>query len=507
MRATLPFPAAAAEALSVSDVLDRVRRGIRAALPGAVWIHGEVARFAERSGRCEIELVDPECASAARPMLSCVCWQEAWGPLRRRLAFAGAELREGLRVSVRGEVKLWPAASRVQIQLLDLNVEELVGRLALSRQHLVERLRVEGIFDANRALPPPVAPQSIGVVGGSGTHGVRDLLAKVCAAPWSMRLVVAEAPLEGAGAPGAIAAALAALGGAHRRGDVHLDLIALVRGGGARAALAPFDTEPVVRALLASPVPVWTGIGHDADRTLADEVAHRSWRTPTECAEALLGEVDDAWGRSLALVSRAGALAGRRVEGVRHRLDSSAQRSGRSVVHRIALADAELSSSRSRLAGRTGEALREAQRARLALQQRLGQRAPGALRRASEELERQRARARGVGARVLQGDHERLEERRRALEHLHPARTLERGYALVRRVDGGALRSVEQASLAQRLEVVLADGVLGVVVDRIAPAPGSGPSTPLLAVAEPRQSPAGTPGADLAPGKRGEAGS
>ena len=67
-----------------------------------------------------------------------------------------------------------------------------------------------------------------------------------------------------------------------------VELIALVRGGGARTDLAAFDGERIARAIAASPIPVWTGIGHETDRSVADEVAHTSFKTPTACADAIV---------------------------------------------------------------------------------------------------------------------------------------------------------------------------------------------------------------------------
>ena len=61
----------------------------------------------------------------------------------------------------------------------------------------------------------------------------------------------------------------------------------VVRGGGSKADLATFDAEPVARAIAGSDVPVWTGIGHTGDQSVADEVANRAFITPTECGQEL----------------------------------------------------------------------------------------------------------------------------------------------------------------------------------------------------------------------------
>src|SRR4029077_15897227 len=70
-----------------------------------------------------------------------------------------------------------------------------------------------------------------------------------------------------------------------------LDVVVLARGGGSRADLAPFDADVVARAIAAMPVPVLCGVGHETDRSGADEGAHTSCKTPTACAQLLVGQV------------------------------------------------------------------------------------------------------------------------------------------------------------------------------------------------------------------------
>ena len=82
--------------------------------------------------------------------------------------------------------------------------------------------------------------------------------------------------------PPAIAGAIAALAA---RGPGELDVVVLVRGGGSKSDLAAFDAEAVARAVATCPLPVWTGIGHTGDESVADLVANRRCITPTECGQ------------------------------------------------------------------------------------------------------------------------------------------------------------------------------------------------------------------------------
>jgi len=84
--------------------------------------------------------------------------------------------------------------------------------------------------------------------------------------------------VQGPGAPASVASALGVLVG------TGVDVAVIVRGGGSRADLGAFDSETVARAVATCPLPVWTGIGHTGDQSVADLVA-------TECGQSLVQKV------------------------------------------------------------------------------------------------------------------------------------------------------------------------------------------------------------------------
>ena len=130
-----------------------------------------------------------------------------------------------------------------------------------------------------------------------GTEGYRDFFGQLTArglpsgSPWRRPRCRAPTPRRPLPPPsGALAA----------EGTDRFDLLVVVRGGGSKADLAAFDAEPVARAVATSPVPVWTGIGHTGDESVADLVANRSCITPTECGRELALRVAPWWEASVA---------------------------------------------------------------------------------------------------------------------------------------------------------------------------------------------------------------
>ncbi len=265
--------------------------------------------------------------------------------------------------------------------------------------------------------------------------------------------------MQGPGAPRAIARGIAST--AARACDV----IALVRGGGARTDLACFDDELVARAIALCPVPVLTGIGHETDRSVADDVAHTAEKTPTACAQMLVahvatyaGRMEELWstvvrlsGRDLGTADGAiRAHAGRAARSVRAtlggataRLDAHAARARRAGTAATARAEHRLGRDLGRLTGAARVQVRDATASVAAAERRLAARPPRVVAEAERALD-------AVEARV------------RALD---PERALARGWSITSRADGRVVRSPADVAPGDTLVTRLAGGEVRSTVD------------------------------------------
>ena len=207
-----------------------------------------------------------------------------------RSAFAA---QAGLRVVVHGRVDLYEPTGAMQLYVDSIQPAGL-GDLALRFEALKARLAAEGLFDTARKRPLPSRPRTIAVVTSPSGAVWRDI-SHVLARRWPLvQVVLVAAQVQGDGAPASIVTALRrtaryaqAMHDAGRPDDAPA-LTILARGGGSLEDLWAFNDERVVRAVVAHPLPVVCGVGHEVDVTLADFAADVRAPTPSAAAEIVV---------------------------------------------------------------------------------------------------------------------------------------------------------------------------------------------------------------------------
>ena len=389
---------------------------------GVVWVEGEISNFSRpASGHWYFTLKDREA------QLRCAMWR----PRNVLLRFAP---RDGQLVQARGRVSLYEA--RGEFQLVVEHMEDAgTGALQRAYEELRARLGAEGLFAAKRKRALPAAPASVGVITSPSGAALRDILHVLAQRFPAAAVVVYPVPVQGAAAAPAIAAALDL---ASTRAEC--DVLILARGGGSLEDLWAFNDERVARAIVRSGLPVIAGVGHETDVTIADFAA--DVRAPTPTAAAQLAVPDRRiWLQRLALL---------------------AQRFGSAMRRKLAEDAAQLRSRYERLQrAHPGAQLAQHAQRLDELEQRLRGVLQTRLQLAAAPLASLRARLDGAWSRAATAAQARVELAARALNAVSPLATMERGFAVVVRADGGDLvRHAADAPVGSNIEAHLADGVL-----------------------------------------------
>ena len=371
---------------------------------GDVWLSGEISNVTRSSaGHLYFTLKD---ASAA---IRCVMWRSAvekvtWQPAQGAGALA------------HGRVSVYAAQGYYQLVVDQLRPAGL-GDLYSRFEQLREQLRAEGLFDAAHKRPLPQLPKVLGIVTSPQAAALRDVLNVIRRRYPLVRIRLAPTLVQGATAPPQIVAALQAIDA-----DDEVDAILVVRGGGSLEELWAFNDEQVARAIFACRHPVVVGVGHETDSTIADFVA--DVRAPTPSAAAELAVPDQA-----ELRQRVGVCA-RQLEQALH--------------SRLSLARQAADQQRRTLQRLSPQARIEAQRQQV------------------DDLSQRAGRSLGHALALY---HSQLAGLQARLAALSPLAVLERGYAIVRQQETGAIvRQVEQVAPGDRLSVRVQDGEFGATV-------------------------------------------
>ncbi len=154
------------------------------------------------------------------------------------------------------------------------------GILKQAYDALVQKLSLEGLFEAKHKKPLPFLPTHIGIVSSGTGAAIQDILSVLKRRFPSIPLTLYPTKVQGVDAAFEIVRALQCA-----NTQAKVDLIILARGGGSLEDLWPFNEEIVARAIFASAIPIITGVGHEIDFTIADLVADRRAPTPSAAAE------------------------------------------------------------------------------------------------------------------------------------------------------------------------------------------------------------------------------
>jgi exodeoxyribonuclease VII large subunit len=432
------------QTFSVTELNTVIRDALREAVPDDVWVRGEVQGLREsRAGHVYFQLVEKdERRDRVQAALDVALFRSHLMTVHAALRKTpGVELADDVEVRVKGHMEVYPPTGRLQLIMTGIDPVFTAGALAANRERVLRTLEAEGLLRANATRDLPAVPLRIGLITSAGSAAYRDFLDEIERSAFAFRVGVCDVRVQGANAPRRLVWALRRMA----RLAPALDAVVIVRGGGSRSDLAPFDSESVAREIASMPVPVFTGIGHEIDRTVADDVAHTCCKTPTATGQAMVERVAE-------FVDRLDAVS----RGVVHHARSNyvlALRELRDCARRARrgppLALARELTVLERHWGRAEE---------------LGSRAT---KRATAVLDGAEQRLSSSGGRLARAESRRIDASEARLRALDPARVLERGYTITRDGDGRVVKRVAPLSTGDRLVTEFADGDARSVVDEI----------------------------------------
>ena len=343
------------------------------------------------------------------------------GSALRCVMFKGNAMRlrfrpeNGMKIIAMGKVSVYPRDGAYQLYCTAMTMDG-VGDLYAAFEQLKKKLAAQGLFDPAHKKPLPKYPGTIGIITSSAGAAVHDMLRILRKRYPLSRVRLLPVRVQGAEAPGEIAAAIGYANHYHLA-----DLLIVGRGGGSIEDLWAFNDEQVAYAIYHSEIPVISAVGHEPDVTISDYVADLRAATPSNAAELAVPDQD----------------------ALRQSLDAMANAMASSLNRQVKAARQHLMvlSASPALQGPTGYLEQRNQSVEL-LKNRLV---------AAQNQNITRAKQRYI-AQISK------------LEAMSPLKVLTRGYSMVQTERGEVVRSVSQVSLGERIRVRLSDGTLSATV-------------------------------------------
>lgn len=258
--------------LSVSDFVAIFNQTLEFAYP-SVTITGELANFRVSKNRWVYFDLKDEFSSVR--FFGSV--QQLPGPLE-----------DGLLLQVRGMPRLHPQYGfSVNVQFMSPAGEGSIKRAAAL---LEAKMRAEGLFDSSRKRSITYPPARVGLITSGESAAYHDFV-KVLNERWmGIDVQLADVQVQGEAAIEQIAAAVQYFN-SHAE---PVDVLVITRGGGSSEDLAVFNTESVTRAIAGSRIPTMVAIGHEVDISLAELAADKRASTPSNAAQLLVPDKQEA---------------------------------------------------------------------------------------------------------------------------------------------------------------------------------------------------------------------
>ena len=319
------------------------------------------------------------------------------------------EPADGMKVIVSGKVEIYSPSGQYSFNVTGM---QQAGEGDLYRQFIEtsNRLRALGLFDRKR--PIPSLPRCVGVVTSDTGAALHDITSVIRRRFPCMDIVVAPAAVQGKNAPSELIRALEAV-----NNDARADVIIIGRGGGSYEELSCFNDEQLAYAVFNSRIPVISAVGHEVDFTIVDFVSDLRAPTPSAAAEICVPVYSELTEALNTVRSTLNGAAMQRIDMLKLNLMLTSETSA-------------LSDPSSIFTDRIRRINDMAVNMKHALERHFGE---------------------------LCSKHETRTEK---LMALNPNAVLSRGYAIVKSENGQFVRSISDAEVNDRVEIILSDGKL-----------------------------------------------
>ena len=268
--------------MSLSEVMNRVQTVLRQGFPGATWVVAEISNINTRRGHIYLEL--SETNQQGQMVASCraMIWQSQAGRLLTRFQTeTGSELTVGQKVLFLAEVS-FHSQYGFSLAIQDLDPSYTLGELEQNLNQIRKNLIKKGIYQQNKQQYLAEDFFRIAVIAPPEAAGLGDFRADadILQKHQLCEFKYFYSSFQGDAVETEMTAAIEAVLSLHQSNPY--DALVIIRGGGAKLDLSMLNIESIAEKLCSIELAIMSGIGHERDNTIIDEIAHSRFDTPSK---------------------------------------------------------------------------------------------------------------------------------------------------------------------------------------------------------------------------------
>lgn len=442
---------------TLQQLLLEVKQTLAGGILHRRWITAEISEMnTNYSGHCYLELIERKANSNdVCAKIRATIWASNYRLLKAYFETSTKmELQRGLKVLVCGSVEFHEVWG-ISINITDIDPVYTIGEQARRRQEIIAQLQSDGVIDMNKQLALPLVIQRIAVISSATAAGYGDFVDQLQTNAYNYTFThqLFTAAMQGRDTESSVIAALEKIYEQYQMFDV----VVIIRGGGSQSDLSSFDSYDIAANIAQFPLPVFTGIGHDRDDTVADLVAHTRLKTPTAVAAFI---IDTAAAYDAQIVQYFEQIA----EQVKEKIDQ-AQIFVNEMQMAISSGAQQHIQQHERAVLQLSQKIGSKAQRKISSQQKIVMRAVYAMHTVKKKTQLGLQQLNYLDRQVKTASQGAIQKRSKHLQHLEaklqlidPQRLLERGYSISLNASGRVIRSKHDVVPGQRIQTRLSDG-------------------------------------------------
>ncbi|MEE9373357.1 MAG: exodeoxyribonuclease VII large subunit [Saprospiraceae bacterium] len=275
------------ETHSLFELNEYIRRVVALNFREPIWIKAEANQINKSRNNFYFDLVEKEKGKDnIIAKASGVLWAKNYFFLKKKLGDVLDQiLMDGTEILIKVKVD-FNERYGFKLQIEDIDPAYTFGQTEIRRQEIIEQIKKNGLLKLNLQHLLPKVIKRIAVLSSETAAGYQDFKQQLVHNSYGYRFDIKlySIPVQGALLESKLLHTIDEI----NANSARYDALVIVRGGGSRLDLSWFDTYKIAEKIAHASLPVFTGIGHDIDTSIADMVAHTSIKTPTAAADFLI---------------------------------------------------------------------------------------------------------------------------------------------------------------------------------------------------------------------------